>query len=120
MNISNNSIQHTIRAYWMRVANQMLSELASPCPFAAFSTVIVNHTTGGLGELVCVGVNQISSTGNPSMHGEMAAIGNCSTILTAKNGSYGLSPEEAVNAFTQLSLYTNAESCPMVSEVFVV
>lgn len=56
----------------MRRANEALGELSgSPCPFAAFGTVIVNHTNSdGLGELVCMGVNENSLTGNPSLHGE--------------------------------------------------
>lgn len=115
------SIPYSTRAYWMRAANQALSDLESPCPFAAFGTVIVNHTAHGphgLGQLVCMGVNQMSNTGNPFMHGEMAAIGNCSTIFTAKNGNYGFTADQALNAFSQLSLYTNAESCPMVNEIF--
>lgn len=98
----------------MRAANKALAELDSPCPSYAFATVIVNHTaSNGLGDLVCMGINQVS-TGNPAMHGEMAAIANCTQILTDQNGRYRLTPEEALNAFFQLSLYTNAESCPMV------
>lgn len=113
-NVTGNSIPFTTRAHWMRAANKALSDLHSPCPLYPFATAIVNHTSDGLGELVCVGINQVSA-GNPIMHGEMVAIGNCSAILTAKNGSYQLSPEEALRAFSQLSLYTNAESCSMVS-----
>lgn len=65
-----NGIPYSTRAYWMRKANQALSDLVSPCPFGAFGTVIVNHTANtGLGELVCIGVNSIASTGNPIMHG---------------------------------------------------
>lgn len=43
----------------------------------------------------------------------MAAISNCSSILTDPNGPYNLTASEAEDAFSQLSLYTNAESCPM-------
>lgn len=65
-----NGIPYSTRAYWMRKANQALSDLVSPCPFGAFGTVIVNHTANtGLGDLVCIGVNSIASTGNPIMHG---------------------------------------------------
>jgi hypothetical protein len=46
--------------------------------------------------------------------GEIAAINNCSGILTDPNGEYKLSTSEALKAFTTLSLYTNAEPCPMV------
>lgn len=46
----------------------------------------------------------------------MAAINNCSEILTGNTdaGGYGLDPEDALKAFKDLSLYTTAESCPMV------
>lgn len=43
----------------------------------------------------------------------MAAISNCSTILTDPNGPYKLTPASAILALTDLSIYTNAESCPM-------
>lgn len=65
-----NGIPLSTRAYWMRKANEALSEvLGNPCPFAAFGTVIVNHTDSGLGELVCIGANSNSLTGNPTLHG---------------------------------------------------
>lgn len=133
-----NKIPFSTRAYWMRQANLALP---SPCPFAAFGTVIVNHTdsASGLGELICTGANSGSTTGNPTMHGsswreqnvalrrgsdevqyiltmesgEMAAISNCSSILTDPKGPYNLTATEAAAAFADLSLYTNAESCPM-------
>lgn len=47
--------------------------------------------------------------------GEIAAINNCTTVLTDPNAEYKLSPSEASKAFENLSLYTNAESCPMVN-----
>ena len=47
------------------------------------------------------------------MVGEIAAINNCSSILTSPNGPYKLTGPEALAAFADLSLYTNAESCPM-------
>ncbi|KAF2164416.1 hypothetical protein M409DRAFT_31452, partial [Zasmidium cellare ATCC 36951] len=109
-----NGIPFDVRAYWMRRANQALSDLVSPCPFGAFGTVIVNHTdTSGMGELVCIGANNISATGNPTLHGEIAAINNCTNILTDPDGPYNLTASEAQDAFASLSLYTNAESCPM-------
>lgn len=113
-----NTIPYQTRAYWMRSANAALTTLSSPCPFAAFGTVIVNHTAGSiasgeLGELVCMGINENAKTGNPTLHGEMAAITNCTSILTDPDGKYKLSVEEAKDAFADLSLYTNAESCPM-------
>ena len=63
------------RAHWMRKANEALKLLDSPCPFQAFGTVIVNHTAhtaDGLGTLVCMGINQIVQTGNPTLHGTTA------------------------------------------------
>lgn len=45
--------------------------------------------------------------------GEIAAITNCSAILTDPTGPCRLSPADATAAFADLSLYTNAESCPM-------
>ncbi|KAK3323816.1 guanine deaminase [Cercophora scortea] len=106
-----NGIPPTTRSYWMRQATIALD---APCPFAAFGAVIVNHTANaGLGELVCSGANSNSKTGNPIMHGEMAAITNCSIILTDPNGPYKLTPAQALAALGDLSLYTNAESCPM-------
>jgi tRNA(Arg) A34 adenosine deaminase TadA len=136
-----NGIPFSTRAYWMRQANLALP---TPCPFGAFGTVIVNHTANdGLGELVCTGANNISATGNPTLHGnflsslsqtwrlftsicrlhiwasanthagEIAAINNCTTLLTSPTGPYNLTPSAAQAAFSSLSLYTNAESCPM-------
>ncbi|TDZ19264.1 Satratoxin biosynthesis SC1 cluster protein 4 [Colletotrichum orbiculare MAFF 240422] len=95
------------RAHWMR---QAVLALPGPCPFAAFGSVIVNHTAGGAGQLVCSGANNGHGAGNPTLHGEMVAINNCSALFT---GPYGMSPAEALAAFADLTLYTNAESCPM-------
>ena len=76
----------TTREYWMRRAITALTDLndGSPCPFAAFGCVIVNHSAvstgrGGmgdaqlgveLGEQVCIGANAIVKEGNPTLHGE--------------------------------------------------
>ncbi|KAF2853029.1 hypothetical protein T440DRAFT_487522 [Plenodomus tracheiphilus IPT5] len=85
-----NGVSYSTRAYWMRRVNAALSDLVSPCPFGAFGTVIVNHTAASdLGDLVCIGANSNQQTGNPTNHGD------------------------ALKAFADLSLYTNAESCPM-------
>lgn len=46
--------------------------------------------------------------------GEIAAINNCTKILTDPEGKYNLSPAEALKALSDLSLYTTAEPCPMV------
>ena len=109
-----NGIPFSTRTHWMRVANEALLASGSPCPFAAFGTAIVNHTSSnGMGELICTGVNQNSKVGNPTLHGEMVAINNCTTILTDPNGPYALSPAEASAAWADFTLYTNAESCPM-------
>lgn len=75
----------------------------------------MNHTgTDGLGELVCVGVNDNGREGNPTLHGEMSAIRNCTSVLTDMKGKYRLNGGEAIAAFRDLSLYTNGEPCPMV------
>ncbi|KAK4660718.1 hypothetical protein QC762_0021850 [Podospora pseudocomata] len=77
-----------------------------------FGTVIVNHTLDNpQGTLICTGANQNSLAGNPTLHGEMAAINNCSSIFVSS--AYNMTPAESLAAFKDLSLYTNAESCPM-------
>jgi hypothetical protein len=58
----------------MRKANSALAELYTPCPFAAFGSVIVNHTDlshGPFGKLVCYSVNQNAQKGNPTLHGKL-------------------------------------------------
>ncbi|KAK1962372.1 cytidine deaminase-like protein [Colletotrichum sublineola] len=106
----NDGINLSTRAYWMRQANLALP---NPCPFAAFASVVVNHTAAGLGELICTGANNNSGSGNPTFHGEMVAINNCSAIFVDPNGPFQMTPAEALAAFADLTLYTNAESCPM-------
>lgn len=108
-------IPSSTRAHWMRRAIQALADLESPCLYQAFGAAIVNHTSpvSELGELVCIGANDIAGTGNPTLHGEVAAINNCSTILTDPEGPYKLSPSEAMAAWSDLTLYTTAEPCPM-------
>jgi len=104
-----------IRAHWMREAISTLrSQTRSPCPFGAFGAVIVNHTASSDGELICAGVNGIRETGNPTLHGEMAAINNCTAMLADQEGAYGLNGSEVTAAWRGLSLYTTAEPCPMV------
>jgi hypothetical protein len=67
--VTGDVIPFSTRVHWMRRANAVLSELSSPCPFAAFGSVIVNHTdTQGLGDVVCIGLNAIED-GNPTLHG---------------------------------------------------
>jgi hypothetical protein len=63
----------------MRRANAALAELASPCLFAAFGSVVVNHTdmiSDSKGKLVCMSVNQIMQKGNPTFHGKFDSTGN--------------------------------------------
>ena len=58
----------------MRRANAAVDEIEkSPCLFNAFGTAIVNHTDtseGPEGKLVCLGVNHVMRSGNPTVHGE--------------------------------------------------
>ena len=75
--ITTDRIAYSTRAHWMRKANEALFLLSGPCPFGAFGTAIVNHTAcpwGGLGELVCIGVNILFETGNPTLHGEQLSL----------------------------------------------
>ena len=44
----------------------------------------------------------------------MAAINNCTAIMTDPHGRYRFTPHDTLAAFRNLTLYTNAESCPMV------
>lgn len=133
-NLMINGITFQTRVHWTRLANKALGEISgSPCLFAAFGTVIVNHTASDAGELICMGVNENGKTGSPSLHGkrqqfvininvlvrlhiigEIAAIKNCTGILTDPHGKFRMTASEAQDAFADLTLYTNAESCPMV------
>ncbi|KAL8285845.1 hypothetical protein RB597_002765 [Gaeumannomyces tritici] len=114
------------REFWMRRAIAVLEEqTGSPCPFAAFGAVIVNHTadacpTAGsdqqtcpppAGTLVCSAVNAIRATGDPTLHGEVAALRACAADL--QRPPHNLSPGAAQRALRGLSLYTTAEPCPM-------
>ncbi|KAF1813779.1 cytidine deaminase-like protein [Eremomyces bilateralis CBS 781.70] len=113
--IEPSEISFETRAFWIRHANDALRYLTpSPCPFEAFGTVIVNHSStppdSPHGAMVCIGANAIV-TGNPTLHGEIAAINNCSAVL--QSDPYHLSAQEALAAFADLSLYTNAEPCAM-------
>jgi len=71
--LTENAVPYSTRVHWIRKANEALSLLSSPCPFAAFGTAIVNHTAvteDGLGELVCIGINENARVGNPTLHGK--------------------------------------------------
>ncbi|KAK0726511.1 cytidine deaminase-like protein [Apiosordaria backusii] len=108
---NNNTIPLSTREHWIHKSNT-LSLNNHPCPFAPFGTAIVNHTTSNPhGDLICTGSNQNSLTGNPTLHGEIAAINNCSSIFLSPR--YNMTPAESLAAFQHLSIYTNAESCPM-------
>lgn len=50
--------------------------------------------------------------------GEMSAIKNCTAILTDPHGKYRMTASQAEDAFADLTLYTNAESCPMVCYLY--
>ncbi|KAI0159722.1 cytidine deaminase-like protein [Xylariaceae sp. FL1272] len=107
------TIPSSTREHWMRRAHQALFDLASPCPYAAFGAVIVNHTDTSLsplGRLICIGVNSVRR-GNPILHGEIETINNCSEVL--QSPTFGFTPEVAMLAFRDLTLYTTAEPCPM-------
>jgi hypothetical protein len=66
-----NGVSFETGAHWMRLANQALSDISeSPCPFAAFGTVIVNHTDSANGKLICMGISESRKTGNPTLHGK--------------------------------------------------
>jgi hypothetical protein len=101
------TIPYDIRVYWMRRANTALAELASPCPFGAFGSVVVNHTdtsSDPKGKLVCMSVNQNMQKGNPTLHGNsynptevvvrrsLTKVGNCRRDFCNKQlfgNSYG-------------------------------
>ncbi|KAK5192360.1 hypothetical protein LTR99_010512 [Exophiala xenobiotica] len=134
LDLGQDPIPLATREYWMRRAIGALDDVVgSPCPFAAFGAVIVNHTTStgavvseddadagmGMGEEVCIGANSVQGLGNPTLHGEIAAINNCTNILTDSAGKYKLSGAEALRALSDLSLYTTAEPCPMCSSAIL-
>ena len=110
---SSNDLPVSTREHWMRIASSA-NHAISPCPFAPFGTAIVNHTLSfsnltHLGELICMGVNDNGHSGNPTLHGEMVGIGNCTSILTDPEGLYKLSASETKEAWRSFSLYTTAE-----------
>ncbi|KAI8152711.1 tRNA-specific adenosine deaminase TAD2 [Colletotrichum sp. SAR 10_70] len=99
-----NSVPAAKRVEYMRKTNEALYRQSGPCPFAAFGSIIVNHTSD---EVVCEGAN--FRTGDPTIHGEISAINAC----TAKFTEQGMTPTQIYAAWGDLSIYTNAESCPM-------
>ncbi|KAE9993271.1 hypothetical protein EG327_005878 [Venturia inaequalis] len=120
----NDPLPLSTREHWMRLANTQVLYAHTPCPFMAFGTAIVNHTLSFLdpthpGELICTGLNHNNHTANPILDGEIAAIENCSVILTDSRGPYKLSPQEAIQAYTDFTIYTNGEPCPMCASAIV-
>lgn len=106
------------RHHWMRLANTAVLHAHTPCPFMAFGTVIVNHTLSfldpsNLGDVICTGLNHNNHTANPILDGEIAAIENCSAVLTDPSGRFKLSIQQAIEAYSELTIYTNGEPCPM-------
>lgn len=77
----------------------------------------MNHTlsytdSSYLGDLVCSAINGVPVSGNPTKHGEVAAIDACAAVLAGE--PYSLpAPEGILGAFRNLSLYTTAEPCAM-------
>ena len=57
--------------------------------------------------MVCRGAN--FRTGDPTIHGEISAINACTAIFQERN----MTASEIFAAWGELSIYTNAESCPM-------
>lgn len=78
----------------MRVVVNLAKDPANRFPFAAS---IVDRRTN---KLLCTGVN--SDENNPTLHGEIVAINNCSKL-------YGYNKDTWHN----YTLYTTGESCPM-------
>ena len=113
LNTSSDALPLSTRAHWMQVASS--ANLAvSACPFAPYGTAVVNHTLSSSnssepGDLICTGVNDNHLSGNPTLHGEMAAFANCSSTLTDPKGKYKFSVQEAREAWKSFSLYTTAE-----------
>ncbi|KAI5801972.1 cytidine deaminase-like protein, partial [Pyronema domesticum] len=91
-------ISQEMREHFMR---ETFTALGSPCPRYPFGTVIVNHTATPP-KIICKGHNMNNiHNAYPQLHGEMAAIIECTKVLGTSGG------------WKDLSLYTNAEACPM-------
>ncbi|GAA5980612.1 hypothetical protein JCM5350_003560 [Sporobolomyces pararoseus] len=107
--LSLNGVPATTRTYWMRMASKAVGEIrGDPCSRYHFGAVVVNTTSN---ELVCISANQVSLTGNPTLHGEIAALNRCTEVLAER----GLSPLEILDSWKDLSLYTTGEPCSMCS-----
>ncbi|KAJ4294357.1 hypothetical protein N0V90_008047 [Kalmusia sp. IMI 367209] len=90
-----NSIPYSTRVKYMRLANEALFEQSGPCPFAAYGTIIVNHTAD---EVVCRGAN--FRTGDPTIHGEISAINACTKVFQERN----MTASEIYAAWGELSI----------------
>ncbi|KAK6331258.1 hypothetical protein TWF696_003318 [Orbilia brochopaga] len=89
-----------------RYMRASIAALPSPCYYQAFGSVIVNATSK---DLLCVGYNKESTTGDPTEHGEIDAIRNC----VSKFRNDGLSIPEIDQVWKDAWIYTTAEPCPM-------
>ncbi|GAA6007475.1 hypothetical protein JCM11491_004175 [Sporobolomyces phaffii] len=107
--LSLNGVPASARTHWMRMASKAVAEIrGDPCSRYHFGAVVVNTTSD---ELVCISANQVSLTGNPTLHGEIAALNRCTEVLADR----GLAPLEILDAWKELSLYTTGEPCSMCS-----
>ncbi|WVQ78650.1 hypothetical protein IAT38_000737 [Cryptococcus sp. DSM 104549] len=102
-------IPYETREHWMQIAHDAIAEIGpSPCPLSPFGTVIVEHKADGTDAEWCRGINTVSYSGNPNMHGEISAFRNCTQIMRKR----GMSADEINSKWRVLSLYTNGEPCP--------
>jgi tRNA(Arg) A34 adenosine deaminase TadA len=101
-----NDVPAQDRLHWMRVANTAVYQSGNPCPQAPFGSAIVNTSSN---ELICSIANAVGSTGDPTLHGEITAIRECTRILKER----GQSPNQILAAWKDFSLYTNGEPCTM-------
>lgn len=76
---------------------QQAIKLAQHNPIFPFSAIIVDNKTG---KILCTGLNDIDSSHNPTHHGEIVAISNCSKKYPKLKWS-------------QTTIYTTGEPCPM-------
>ncbi|KAF3053204.1 hypothetical protein E8E11_011710 [Didymella keratinophila] len=91
-----NGIPSSVREKYVRLVNEALYKQSGPCPFAAYGTIIVNHTSD---EIVCRGAN--FRTGDPTIHGEISAINACTAVLAARN----MTASQISAAWADLSIY---------------
>jgi len=101
-----NGVPPEVRIHWMEYAMQTRLDLLGPCPFDAFGAVIVNRTTN---QPLCA-TNNTRSAFDRTDHAEMRCIRDCSALFeTLVYPGAGLQK----SVWQELSLYTNAEPCPM-------